>query len=259
MPIPIHVSGSTDKDGRKRASHIARRHKKIAASTDESPMTDSALDAFIVKHGGREHLGKTLQDMTPEQRAKLIDAMADLGEVSHAEVMIKLGLREPEPVLPDPEEIAEHIRSQFLERLARAVEDGTLEQYEADTLESILKESGPAAAVDKLIELVTARNSASLALMRPQEQVTHEDAASVAAADAANDIGPQARADELYGKHTESANKAVRLNFEIEKREIRKWKIPEQMRENAAQFARDAAQFLAEWVQFCAEHGLSAE
>lgn len=276
-PIPTHVSSSTGKDGRKQSAHIAVRHKKIAFDVDSVPLGDSPLDAFIAKHGGREHLRKTLDEMTSEQRAKLIDAMAHVGDLDHAAVMDKLGIREPEQ---DEAEIVAYIRSQFLEKIATATEEGLLTAEEASAIGAVLNESGPEAAVTALAALAQAKTAtniiatdvaaieepvaatvvesapAEVEIRRPDEQVTQEDAAAVAAADSATDIGAQARADELFAQHKEAANKAVRARFDIEKREIRGWKVPAQMRETAEQLTYDAARGLADWQQFCVEHGL---
>jgi hypothetical protein len=282
-PVPTHIRPSVDKDGRKRSGHIAVRHKKVAFNVDSEPLGDSPLDAFISKHGGREHLCKTLDEMTPEQRAKLIDAMAHVGQVTAAAVMETLGIRKPES---DEAEIAEHIRSQFLEKLATATEEGLLTSDEATAIELVLNESGPQPAIEALRALADSKIAANIfaadltatgsiekpvaatvveatptevEIRRPDEQVTQEDSAAVAAADSATDIGAQARADELFAQHREAANKAVRAHFDIEKREIRGWKVPAQMRETADQFTYQAGRYLADWQQFCTEHGLSAD
>jgi hypothetical protein len=273
VPVPTHIRPSIDKDGRKRSAHIAVRHKKVAFAIDSVPTGDSPLDVFIAKHGGREHLCKTLDAMTPEQRAKLIDAMAHVGGIDPAGVMDKLGIREPDM---DEEDIAEHIRSQFLEKLATATEEGLLTAEEANAIQTVLNESGPTAAVTALAALAQSKVAENdlaadviavtepavtteVEIRRPDEQVTQEDAAAVAAADSATDIGAQARADELFATHKDAANKAVRARFDIEKREIRGWKVPAQMRETAEQFTYDAARSLADWQQFCAEHGLPVD
>lgn len=86
--MPVHVAGSVDKNGVQRAGHMARRKKKLAAPA--TAPTGDKLDEFIAKHGGQAHLKAEIDKMTPEQRAKLIDAMAHVGGVGHEAVMAKL-------------------------------------------------------------------------------------------------------------------------------------------------------------------------
>ncbi len=80
--MPVHVGGSVDKNGVVRKPHMSMRKKKVTAPAHPRA-SESKLDGFIAKHGGPAHLRGELESMTPEQRAKLIDAMAHLDGTDH--------------------------------------------------------------------------------------------------------------------------------------------------------------------------------
>ena len=101
--MPVHVAASVDKHGHFRAAHIARR--KVRANDPTEPVPHSAdpdtakkakkakkLTKFLAKHGGAARMAATLDEMTPEQRAKLIDAMAHLDGLTVGDVHDLLGM-----------------------------------------------------------------------------------------------------------------------------------------------------------------------
>lgn len=111
--MPVHVAASVDKHGHFRAAHIAKRkvraHKPEAPKVSADlfggadgdaggvPANDTAKKAkklakFLAKHGGAGRMAATLKEMTPEQRAKLIDAMAHLDGLTVSEVHDLLGM-----------------------------------------------------------------------------------------------------------------------------------------------------------------------
>ena len=104
---PTHVEGYTKKDGTYVGPHIASRKKRLEPHHQASlfehqtkvadPKKDktTALDRFIAKHGGPARMADTLKHQTPEARAKLIDAMAQVGGVDAKAVMGMLGMAEP--------------------------------------------------------------------------------------------------------------------------------------------------------------------
>ena len=106
--MPVHVAGSIDKHGHVRAPHMSTRKKRLNPETHHAPVSHvvNRLDAWILSHGGPDHLRTELESMTAEQRAKLIDAMAHVGGVDHAAVMATLGMKAPEPPKHD---IVEHV------------------------------------------------------------------------------------------------------------------------------------------------------
>lgn len=257
-PIPTHVRGSVDEDGRKRPAHIAVRHKKVTfrenvgSEDDTSAIAGDPVSAFIVKHGGVEHLRQSLEAMTGDQRAKLIDAMAHLGAVTPADVMKKLGIHEPEASQDKAkvDELAAKVRARF----DAALEENIISADDHGQLIGILVTAGPAAAI------------AAVAGLRPPEppviveapveapvHIVETDPAALEATRrmAADNAVKQEKADSLYEKHVDSTNKAVRQSFEIAKRQARKWKVPAQMRESEAQHRKNAAQFLQDWRDFC--------
>lgn len=255
VSIPTHVRPSTDKDGRKRPAHISTRQKRVAFSVDSSyPQgheSASALDGFIAKHGGPDHLRETLEKMEPHERAKLLDAMAHVDNTSAAAVMKKLGIHEPEA--SEDEKAIREAQQRFTDRLAKAREEGVITAEEHDSIATIADKEGLPAAIAAMISL---REEVSTAPAAPASEV--EPAATAAAAEgAAGHIASlHAQADEIYGRHVDSANKAVRAAFEIKKREVRGWKVPEAMRELAAQHHADAARYLAEWEQFRSDNNI---
>lgn len=137
--MPTRVKGSVSKTGVVRTSHLATRRKKIDAPA-QSAHVESNLDKFIVSHGGAEHMRKTLHDMTPEQQAKLVDAMAYVGGIDHKAVLEKLGMSKP----PAEE------RGQLVERLGRGVAGGFINEAESAAVLETYDQSGSAVALDSL-------------------------------------------------------------------------------------------------------------
>src|SRR5215813_8605014 len=114
--MPTHVAGSVDRLGRARASHMAARFKRIGQPVTQDRV-ESSLDKFIASHGGPDRMRESLGSMTPEQRAKLIDAMSYVGNVSHDAVLDKLGMKDP------PRDPAKE-RQALVDRLERGVAGG---------------------------------------------------------------------------------------------------------------------------------------
>jgi phospholipid N-methyltransferase len=101
--MPVHVAGSYRKDGTYVKPHM--RTARVAMKPHEQghlfgvpPEAPAAakktpkLDAFLRKHGGEARMRSTLMEMRPEQRAKLIDAMAHIDELDPAHVTERLGM-----------------------------------------------------------------------------------------------------------------------------------------------------------------------
>lgn len=260
--IPTHVKASVDKSGRERPAHIAVRHKKITFRENVGHEDDAAevaanpVSAFIAKHGGAEHLRESLDAMTSDQRAKLIDAMAHLGACTTADVMKKLGIHEPEvtETKSDIDELTTKIRA----RLEAAKIEGVLSSEDHDKLIAILETEGYAATVAAVAGL-RPRETIEEVPAAPEVHVIEADRAALDATRrlAADNAVLQDKADSLYQRHVEATNKAVRAAFEIDKRKARKWKVPAQMMENEAEHRKNAAQYLADWRAFCADNGLA--
>jgi hypothetical protein len=251
--IPTHVKPSVDKDGRKRPAHISARHRNVEASDDAA--IDGPLGVFIARHGGAKHFCATLDEMTPEQRAKLLDAMAHVDGSSPADVMKKLGIHEPQASEDDAAIAA--AREQFLTRLSMAKDEGVIGSDEYDAVSGICQRDGLEAAIAALQALRAPIISETAP--PPEAAATEAPAATAAAAEGAAGVRAslQAQADELYQKHVVEANRAVRADFEVEKRKIRGWKIPAQMTEAPEKYRAQAAAYLDEWRRFCEEHGLT--
>lgn len=252
--IPTHVKPSVDKDGRKRPAHIAARHRKVEAS-EEAPGDGGPLDAFIARHGGAKHFCATLDEMTPEQRAKLLDAMAHVDGTDPAAVMKKLKIHEPQA--SEDEAAIAAAREQFLTRLSMARDEGVITGDEYDVVSGICQAQGLDAAIAALQALRAPLISETAD--PPDPVVTEAPAVTAAAAEGAAGMRAslQAQADQLYEKHVVETNRAVRADFEIEKRGIRGWKVPVQMTEAAEHSRAQALAYLEEWQRFCKEHGLT--
>lgn len=252
--IPTHVKPSVDKDGRKRPAHIAARHRKVAASDDDPPI-DGPLGAFLARHGGAKHFCATLEEMTPEQRAKLLDAMAHVDGSDPAAVMKKLGIHEPQA--SEDETAIAAAREQFLTRLSMARDEAVITSDEYDTVSAICQKDGLEAAIEALRALRAPLVSETTP--PPESAGSEAPAATAAAAEGAAGVRAslQAQADEMYQRHIDAANRAVRADFEIEKRGIRGWRVPAQMTEGAEKYHAEATAYLEEWQRFCKEHGLT--
>ena len=73
---------------------------------EEAPAA-SKLDAFIAKHGGEARMRSTLMEMSPEERAKLIDAMAHIDNLVPSAVIERLGMHVADLHAVAPEAIQE--------------------------------------------------------------------------------------------------------------------------------------------------------
>jgi hypothetical protein len=255
LAIPTHVRASIDKDGRKRPGHIATRHRAVpVAGETAAGGTFSPLDGFIAKHGGAEHLRKTLEDMTADQRAKLLDAMAHVEGTDPAAVMKKLGIHEPEA--SEDQAAIDQALEDLRARMAAAKDAAVITSDEYDLITGICEKDGLEAAIAALAQLrepviEQQPDSGPTAAAAVALEQSAEGAAGIRAA-------LQAQADSIYQQHVAATNDAVRADFEIEKREIRKWKIPQAMRDDATRLHLEAAGYLQKWQDFRAEHGLDS-
>lgn len=266
VAVPTHVGPTVDKNGRKRQAHLSTRHRAVPVSEEGSGENSTPLDGWITKHGGAEHLRKTLEEMAPHERAKLLDAMAHIEGTDAAGVMKKLGIHEPE--LSEDQRAVDDLKAKFRAALGAAVESGVITKEEHDAVIDTCEEDGLEAAIEQLktlrdppadpdpappappvvehVESVARANGAAIAVALEQSS---EGAAGIRAS-------LEAQAAEMYQQHVEAQNKAHRANFEIEKRGIRGWRVTEAMKEEAARYQADAANYLAKWTAFVQEHGL---
>ncbi|WP_143328253.1 methyltransferase domain-containing protein, partial [Caballeronia pedi] len=103
--MPVHVAGSVRKDGtyvkpHMRTARVALKPHEQGHLFGEAPAKQAAsrktpkLDKFLAKHGGEARMRSMLMDMRPEQRAKLIDAMAHIDGLEPADVMARLSMHQ---------------------------------------------------------------------------------------------------------------------------------------------------------------------
>jgi hypothetical protein len=178
--MPTHVKGSVDKHGHVRAGHMSTRHKKIETAPP-AERVESTLDKFIVSHGGAEHLRKTLDEMTAEQRAKLIDAMAYVGGIEHSAVLDKLSMRKP----------AAEDRQKLVDRLGRGVAGGFIDEQDSGVVLETYDKEGSQVALNTLRGILKQKKEAATQAL-PAEPVT----ATVAAAEAPGTSEDDQTADE---------------------------------------------------------------
>lgn len=118
--MPVHVAGGVRKDGTVVKPHM--RMQKVALKPHEQQKLFDhehevkvapgvrKIDKFLLKHGGAARMRSMLMDMKPEQRAKLIDAMAHLDDQEPAAIIQALGMHaadlqevaKPAPVVAEP-------------------------------------------------------------------------------------------------------------------------------------------------------------
>lgn len=254
VAIPTHIAASTDKGGRKRPAHISTRHRAVPVDeTAVSAENATPLDGWISKHGGAEHLRKTLADLTADQRAKLLDAMAHVDGTDAAAVMKKLGIHEPQA--SEDQEAIDEALEQFRTRLITAKDEGVITSDEYDLITSICEKEGLAPALAALGQLRAPADTPPVEAAIPMTTMAQAEVAEGAAGIHA---ALEAQAADTYQQHVTSANLAHRADFEIEKRDIRGWKIPQAMRDEAQRHHDDAAKYLKQWTDFVQEHGLGA-
>jgi protein-L-isoaspartate O-methyltransferase len=146
--MPVHVAGGYRKDGtyvkpHMRTAHVAMKPHEQGHLFGAPPAAPAAakktpkLDKFLAKHGGEARMRSTLMEMRPEQRAKLIDAMAHIDDIASPEVVERLGMNvgdlksvPPEPVAQD---VAEPVIEAAEEAAAPAAEKPTHEIVEHTT------------------------------------------------------------------------------------------------------------------------------
>lgn len=173
--MPTHVAGSVDKRGRVTPGHMSKRRKKIAnPPAPAQQRVESNLDKFITSHGGADRMRETLKEMTPEQRAKLIDAMAYVGGVKHDAVLDKLGMREPDPAAQ---------RQALVDRLGRGVAGKFIDEKESAAVLEVYDKDGSQAALDTLRGILRAKKEA--AEKQPETAAAESAAAEPAPAEQA--------------------------------------------------------------------------
>jgi len=111
--MPVQVAGFVRKDGKYVKPHMRiaqvalKPHEQghLFGAPPESPKTKKAakLEKFLAKHGGAARMKSTLMDMRPEQRAKLVDAMAHLDGLEVHDVMQMLGMHDDVDLKTAPE------------------------------------------------------------------------------------------------------------------------------------------------------------
>lgn len=127
---PTWVEGHVRKDGVVVKPHLSKRKHAAAQEPHQHSLFGDApaaaapegkrtkLDAFISRHGGAERVRQSVQGMTGEQRAKIIEAMAGLADATSAEIIEKLGLHaadytpaaKPEPEKPAAPDLQEAVK-----------------------------------------------------------------------------------------------------------------------------------------------------
>lgn len=117
ISMPVQVAGHYAKDGTYIKPHMRMQkvsmqpHQAESHAHEQKNAAPSRLDSFIEKHGGAARLRDELADMKPEQRAKLIDAMAHIDGIEPHAIMQRLGMHDeakPEAAKGRPD-IVEHV------------------------------------------------------------------------------------------------------------------------------------------------------
>lgn len=154
--MPVHVAGSYRKDGtyvkpHMRTARVAMKpHEQghLFGAPPEAPAAAKKtpkLDKFLAKHGGEARMRSTLMEMRPEQRAKLIDAMAHIDGLDPSAVTERLGMHAadlksaaPEVV---PEKKAEPVVEGEKEAAAPAEENPAPEEKPTEPAHEIVEHS----------------------------------------------------------------------------------------------------------------------
>ncbi|MEX3764477.1 LPD1 domain-containing protein [Paraburkholderia phenoliruptrix] len=172
--MPVQVAGSVRKDGTYVKPHmrIARVALKpheqghLFGAPPETPKKQKAvkLEKFLAKHGGAARMKSTLMEMRPEQRAKLIDAMAHLDGLEVRDVMQILGMHDDVDLKPSAEaKPAEstHVTHEQLREAAQRAEP------QAAAAENVVSEEAPAeAAQHEIIEHTTGKGKVLRGIVR---------------------------------------------------------------------------------------------
>ena len=113
--MPVQVAGHYNADGSYVKPHMRMQkvamqpHQAQARAHEQTNASPTRLDSFIEKHGGAARLRDELADMKPEQRAKLIDAMAHIDGIEPHAIMERLGMHDEAKAAPTKREIVEHV------------------------------------------------------------------------------------------------------------------------------------------------------
>lgn len=140
ISMPVQVAGHYNPDGTYVKPHMRMQkvamqpHQAHAHASAQAKTEPTRLDAFIEKHGGTARLRDELADMKPEQRAKLIDAMAHIDGVEPHAVMERLGMHdEAKPKAEAEHEIVEHVTGK--EKTLRGVVRHDLSKEQAEEID----------------------------------------------------------------------------------------------------------------------------
>jgi len=118
ISMPVQVAGHYNPDGtyvkpHMRMQKVSMQPHQAHAHAASQKAEPTRLDSFIEKHGGAARMRDELSDMKPEQRAKLIDAMAHIDGIEPNAIMERLGMHDEAKTAPkaepDKHEIVEHV------------------------------------------------------------------------------------------------------------------------------------------------------
>lgn len=90
---PTYVDPHTRKDGTFVHGHMSRRKRRTVQASSAPPHAGAPkMEAYIKKHGGADALRATIEGFSPDQRAKILDAIGGLDGVGGNAVAQRLGL-----------------------------------------------------------------------------------------------------------------------------------------------------------------------
>jgi 2-polyprenyl-3-methyl-5-hydroxy-6-metoxy-1,4-benzoquinol methylase len=172
--MPVHVAGSYRKDGtyvkpHMRTAHVAMKPHEQGHLFGPAPEAPKAakqspkLDKFLAKHGGPARMRSTLMEMRPEQRAKLIDAMAHIDDITAASVVERLGMHVGDLRTPEPEPMPAKEAEPVIEAAKEAAAPAEKEPVEAETP---VAEEKPAAPAHDIVEHTTGKGKVLRGVVR---------------------------------------------------------------------------------------------
>jgi protein-L-isoaspartate O-methyltransferase len=183
--MPVHVAGSYRKDGtyvkpHMRTAHVAMKPHEQGHLFGPAPEAPKAakqspkLDKFLAKHGGPARMRSTLMEMRPEQRAKLIDAMAHIDDITAASVVERLGMHVGDLRTPEPEPMPAKEAEPVIEAAKEAAAPAEKEPVEAETQ---VAEEKPAPSAHDIVEHTTGKGKVLRGVVRTD--LTHDQAKAI--------------------------------------------------------------------------------
>lgn len=168
--MPVHVAGSYRKDGtyvkpHMRTARVAMKpHEQghLFGAPPEAPAAakkSPKLDKFLAKHGGEARMRSTLMEMRPEQRAKLIDAMAHIDELEPARVTERLGMHAADLKSAEPESVVD----EKVEPVVEAEKEAAPPAEEVSTEDATVAEEKPA---HEIVEHTTGKGKVLRGIVR---------------------------------------------------------------------------------------------